>query len=97
MATFWTWGLRNPFYLLGALLLAAGATGVLDWGLSLMAFSTAAIIASTANHLAQRSRERREVKAALAEAQVIQVEGRKRRAGYQEYLEQNDVPVEKAA
>ncbi len=97
MATFWTWALRNPFFLAAGLMLAAGVTGVLDWGLALTSFSAAALVAHTANHLAHKSRERGEIKAAIDAAQIRRLERKPSAKRYLDYVDESEAPYEAAA
>ena len=97
MATFWTWGLRNPFLLAAGLMLAACFSGVFDWGLALTSFSGATVMAHVANHLAHKSRERVEIKAAIAAAKIRHIERKPTAKRYLEYVDEGEAPYEAAA
>jgi hypothetical protein len=97
MATFWVWAVRNPFCAFAALIFAAGATGVLEWGFALTVFSVLAIIASSANHLAFRSSQRTERKAEAVARQVRIESAVPRRSRFLDYVDDGETPYEKAA
>lgn len=84
MTDVWTWAFRNPLLLVAVLALAAGAAGIVTWGLSLMTALVAAFGASLADRLARRGRARQrraeEARLALDEAAKLRDRAVKERA-----------------
>lgn len=66
MVTFWLWGVRNPFILLGAVFAVAGLCGIFDQALSFSGLMLCGLFADAANHLARRIVARQEQERALA-------------------------------
>lgn len=78
MATFWTWGLRNPCAVVAVLALASGFTGVLDWSAAMMLTMVMVVVGDSAHHLGSRARQRRRRDREAAEAIKAAIELRKR-------------------
>lgn len=60
MVILWVWGGRNPCLALGALVTAAGMTGVADWSISLSTLMVLGMFAEAANHLGRHAKARRD-------------------------------------
>lgn len=75
----WFWMLRNPAFALAAVALAAGASGVVTLGLSLMTTLFFVVVADLAHHIGHRALDRRARKLAAMETLAEARELRQRR------------------
>ena len=68
MATFWVWGVRNPFVLLAALATAAGLKDVADDSIAFTVVLACGVVAELAAHFGRRARARAERARAVEQA-----------------------------
>ena len=68
MATFWLWGVRNPFAVFACLAALAGQQGAADWSIAWTATLGFAFIAETGNRLGRNALQKKRRKSAAREA-----------------------------
>jgi hypothetical protein len=83
VANFWIWFVRNPAFLVAAVGLASGASGIVEWSLAMPVTASGAVVGDAGIHLARASRLRTARKAARIAAEARNLEAPRRFTDYQ--------------